>query len=282
MLNVILPCCKGDQHQAVWLLEWIAQMGKVDTLLVILCADDCDTGKLISLGEQAFSRVKWLRDAENIKSDWRAEGWQAKSAAGPNSLFRQACWYFALNNLGPWFWLEPDAIACRADWLTLIDAEYQAAQKPFMGYLVNPATHPGKVATHMSGVGAYPENTPGFLQKSILGNSMAFDVMGAGVMVPNMKDTALIFHRYRPPGFETQEDFDARVSPQVAVWHSVKDGSIYPFLRNRLFGTTISAPPTTGVVQLAERPSPERNVEGSNPSSRAVWEFRNGNLVLAA
>ena len=279
MIQVLLPCCKADESQAMALLSWIAQMGQVDAPLFILCDSGCQVKHLVSLGEKAFTKVQWLADYENILSDWNTQGNQPKSAAGPNSLFRQAIWHFA-NTKEPWLFLEPDAIPCRPDWLTMLDKEYHARQKPFMGFLVSRETHPGVTAQHMSGVAVYPANSPAYFRKTILASNTAFDIATASSVLEHMHNTSLIFHRYRPPTFADQEDFEGRVSKDLAIYHACKDGSIYPFLRNRL---DLSAPQRVGEVQLDEPLPSKQTVAGSIPVTHSpVWEFKNGSLQIAA
>jgi hypothetical protein len=275
MLNVLIPCCKHDQHLVVMLLEWIAEMGKVDAPMFLLCDNECSVQHLMELADKAFTSTKWLKDYENIKSDWSSDKPGAKSAAGPNSLFRQAVWHFAGSNAGPWLFLEPDAIPCRPDWLTVLDKQYHEKGKPFMGFLVSRETHPGVTAQHMSGVAIYPANSPAYFRKSILSSPTAFDIATAESVLPHLANTNLIFHRYRPPTFDSQKDFDERVTREVALWHACKDGSIFSFLRKRL-----------GMVRedQSEDHLPSKQVAaGSTPVAHSnVWEFRNGQLQLVA
>lgn len=279
MLNVLIPCCKGDENQAIALLEWIAELGKNDARCYILCSAECQHERMVEIGKRSFTYTQWIPDAEGVKSNWREEGHLNKSAAGPNSLFRQAEWFFYLNNLGPWLFLEPDAIPCRRDWLNLLDDEYTKCGKPFMGFIVTRQSHPGDVGKHMSGVGVYAQNTPGILKKATLGTGMAFDVAAADVMVPLAHDTRLIFHRYRPPGFTTQEDFEERVKPEYAIYHACKDGSIIPFLKTRLGMTGLDK---RLELKQAENRMLESSMLLSQQSHSVLWEFRNGQLVKAA
>lgn len=279
MLNVLIPCCKGDENQAIQLLEWIAELGTNDANLFILCSDECQHERLVEIGNRGFTSARWVRDAENLKSDWRNEGHQFKSAAGPNSLFRQAAWFFLLEKLGPWLWLEPDAIPCFREWLKVISDEYDSCGKQFMGFLITRETHPGDVGKHMSGVGVYPENTPTILGRALHGTATAFDIAGSANMLPRMHPSNAIFHRYRPPGFTTQEDFDERVKPHHAIWHACKDGSIYPFLRARLgLSQSVARVSGSGLTVTQEEPEVEvatskelRGPGGSNPPTCDIF-----------
>lgn len=260
-LNVVLPCWKGDEHQAIWVLDWIAEMGMVQAPFYLLCSKECDVRALSESARKAFSMPQWLEDCERLNSNWHEKGDHPKSAAGPNSLFRQAAWFFYLpKQKGPWLFLEPDAIPCTPDWYERIKVDYKLGKKPFMGHKVTPVNHPG-VPPHMSGVGVYSDITPMLNPKAISPSEVAFDIAGCDEFLRQAHFSPLIYHKYRPEGFTTQEDFDARVPKHVAIWHACKDGSIYPFLRNRLGLQTSTVTPVAApvapamVVQRNEAPA---------------------------
>jgi hypothetical protein len=232
-INVVMPTWKGDQDQAIRLLKWIGELGFVQAPFFLACSDECEVEKMLDLARKSFSVVTWIRDGEKMVSNWNEVGDHPKSAAGPNSLFRQIAWHFGLQKLGPWFFLEPDCGICRRDWYDVLNREYQICGKPFMGFHVQPKNHPG-VPDHMSGVAVYPEDMISRSQKAIEPSETAFDIAGREDMLPNAHFTSLIKHHYRAPGFHTQEDFDSRVDSQIAIYHANKDGTIFPFLRKRL------------------------------------------------
>ena len=256
-IHVVIPTWKGDQHQAIRLLEWIGEMGMIQAPFWLACADDCQVHRMLDLARKAFSIVNYIRDGEGMVSNWHEAGDHPKSAAGPNSLFRQVAWNFALPSpKGPWLFLEPDAIPCRRDWYDLICREYEICGKPFMGYQVTPVNHPG-VPIHLSGVAVYPPNTPGMAPKAVDPSEVAFDIAGVENIIPNAHFTNLIYHKYRAPGFALEEDFNARVEPGVAIWHACKDGSIIPFLKKRL-GMIVATPPiVVNEAPLVPIPVPE-------------------------
>ena len=157
-----------------------------------------------------------------------------------------------------------------------IDAEWEVALalgKFFLGFEVNRKTHPGDVGSHMSGVAVYHPDLPQKAHRAVYAGDVAFDIEGADQIVPQMMASRTIFHRYRPPSFETEEDFNARVPEGLALYHASKDGSIIPFLRKRLFGT----PLPEFRPQIMPAPVPVLTV-----ASGSVWQFQNGNLVIAA
>lgn len=279
MILVALACCTRDADQAVRVLEWTNELGPVPTHLFLFCSAECPVQKLTELGKKSFMSVTWCKDYEDIQSNWHEVGNHLKSAAGPNSLFKQAAWNFYQAGAGkhPWFFWEPDAIPCRRDWFRLISDEYLNCGKPFLGYEVTRKTHPGDVGHHMSGVAVYPPNVPELANRAVQPGDTAFDIEGAEQIVPQMHPSRTIFHRYRPPEFETQEDFDSRVPETLAIYHASKTGSIIPFLAKRLgCKSTVSAPQPARVAELVDAPdlkSGEETHAGSTPASRTVDIF---------
>lgn len=268
MIPVVLALCTRDQGQALSLLNWIGEMGMNHTKLFILCSHDCKVSELMEAGKKGFADVVHIPDVELVNSNWHEEGHHVKSAAGPNSLFRQAAWRFYLKEKTPWLFLEPDAIPCHRNWLRDISDEYDMALskgKCFLGFEVKRDTHPGDVGHHMSGIGVYPFDVPQKAHTSISSGDTAFDIEGASKIVPQMHPSRIIMHRYRPPAFGSQADFEERVPAHLAIYHACKDGSIYPFLRNRL-GITSSAPPIASVVQR-ENPGGVVRDSGSTPDA---------------
>jgi len=287
-LNVILPCWKGDQDQAVRLLKWIGELGIVQAPFYLACDNQCNVQLLMDLARKAFSKVEWIQDREGVESNWHEAGDHPKSAAGPNSLFRQIAWCMMLKKAGPWLFLEPDAIPCRKDWYQMIEREYTLGGKHFMGYLVSPQNHPG-VPNHMSGVAVYPENTPSVAPLASNAGEVAFDIAGVTETCNEAHTffTGILFHKYRAPSFTTQEDFDARVPSHLALYHANKDGSIITFLRKRL---GIISTPEEARVLLAEaiRNEPpgsipvNPHITGAAPIIQNLWEFKNGQLQKVA
>jgi hypothetical protein len=237
MIPVVLALCSRDQSQALSLLDWIGELGMNQSKLFILCSKDCRVDELMEKGRKGFAEVVYMEDVELVNSNWHEEGHHVKSAAGPNSLFRQAAWRFYLQEKTPWLFLEPDAIPCYPGWLRDISDEYELcirSGKHFLGFEVKRDTHPGDVGHHMSGIGVYPFDVPQKAHTAISSGDTAFDIEGASKITPQMMGSKIIMHRYRPPSFTTQEDFEERIPKHLAIYHACKDGSIYPFLRNRL------------------------------------------------
>lgn len=247
-LDVVIPFIREEAEQVERLLRWIVELGQVDARCWLLCEDPFG---LMPLAKQAFAEAHFLKDHENIKSDWK-EGDRSipRSAAGPNSLWKQAAWHFyvlATTKKQPvraWLWLEPDAIPASRSWFNDIRSEYFAVRKPFMGALVRGNDQFGKpVADHMSGVGIYPFDVTGIMSTAIMSSHRPFDVAAPGESFRQTHWTKQIVHSFRPPPFASMEDLDSRAPRGTSVYHASKDGSIIPFLRQRITGVSVQVTP---------------------------------------
>ena len=278
-MTVVVPCHKGDQHQAERLLKWIAELGKVDATCVLFCAKDCNHPYLLSLAQCAFITAVWEEDRENIKCPWSQKIPGQLDASGPNSLFRQLSMFFYLPKpKGPWLFLEPDAVPCRPDWYRLLKAEYAVAAqrgKPIMGFRVNSQTHPGSapIPEHSSGVAIYPTNLPELCPSVWTCRQMAFDIAAAKEMCLHAHWTTQIVDHYMAPPISSMHELDVRIPPEVCIYHANKCGSAIPFLRKRL--GMASAEPEKAQVAVVARPVPVQKQGG-------VWRFTNGQLERAA
>lgn len=270
-LRIVIPCCTHDQHQAVRLIKWIAELGKVDAKGVLCCARDCKVSEMMELMKEAFTETKYLEDAENIKSDWSAPHNNPKSAEGPNSLFKQVSWYFSLKDQNPWMFLEPDAYPVRRDWYELMSREWDLAVKEGKQFVGAQVASPGSdVPTHMSGVAIYHPDTPSISQNAVNNGKIAFDIAGAPDFMKRARFTKAIVHKFRGPEFDSQRDLDKHCPEGTVCYHANKSGSILHWLRIRLGMTPAGdgAPPVSLLIQTTR-------VED-------VWEFRGGKLQLVA
>lgn len=275
-VNVVIPCCIHDQGQAISLIRWIAELGKVDAQAYLACTRSCAVETMLKEMGNAFTKVGFIEDAQGMESNWREIGSHQKSARGPNSLFSQIAWYFQIKTLGPWLFLEPDAVPCHPEWYNRLNASYHNAQMPFFGYKVTSLNHKesGDIPTHLSGVAIYPDNTPSLAKQAVLDNEVAFDITGASEIIPRAHFTTLIHHHYRAPSFVSQQDLDERVSNEVVIFHANKDLSLLPFLRKRLGMNG-------GVAQRIEQHVSTVPVVSSNLTA-SIYEFRHGQLQLVA
>src|SRR5690606_25425623 len=180
----ILPCWTGDVHRAENLLKWISELGGCPNHDLLICATPS-------------------ADVERVKA--AAQGWKSVTAyvnhdewqghpSGANRLFQHAVRYVEYKNLGPFLWLEPDAIPLKEGWLDALEAEYKACGKTFMGH------HSRKFADapHMNGVGIWnrvSERAP-IAMLIPEGVSAAFDVESGRETTADLHETRLIQFEY--------------------------------------------------------------------------------------
>lgn len=224
-MNIAHAYCSADRDQSVRWQEQIKKWGGLGQhRLFLLRAFGCEPIPEIL----PFTP---LTDYAKVTSNWSGgTGNVLDSAAGPNSMWRMFARYFHANQLGPWFYCEPDCIPLFPDSLDRWEAEYLQAGKDFMGAFVD------FPAPHLTGCAMYPESSPLYIDLILphmatdKRREIAFDVAGGRVTVPNAHLTKSIQHVWRAPSFTSQADFDARVDSRALFYHANKDGSIYQFL----------------------------------------------------
>lgn len=155
-ISVVLPFIEKEKHSAIELLMRSQQLsGRIARTIFLVPFKGIDFGNVRNAAEGAFTAVAIIQDCEGISSDWNGRQ-QMRSAAGPNSSFRQVAWFFYLNKkFGSWLWLEPDCWPVTASWLYDLEHEYFDSGKAFMGVRM---TFPGNKKQYMNGVGIYPWN----------------------------------------------------------------------------------------------------------------------------
>lgn len=155
-LSVVLPFIPKEIEQVKNLLRRSTELcGQIPRSLFLIPFKGTNASDIEALAKEAFAQVGTIKDSEGIMSDWQ-NGQMIRSASGPNSLFRQAAWFFYLSNgrFGAWLWLEPDCTVIGKRWLFDLEQEYYETQKPFMG--VQMIIQDGR--RYMNGVGVYPWN----------------------------------------------------------------------------------------------------------------------------
>lgn len=243
-MNIVLPFWKGDYDQAKRWLSWTTELGAgKNHKLWMIPAMGLDYSEASELSKAAFPQVEIIPDNEGVVSDWTGTA-HTRDASGPNSAYRQVAWHFFLNKLGPWWFVEPDALFTKPDSIDIMENAYQNCGKPYLGNFVRvPA-----VLNHLTGVSVYHQDTP-MLVPSIVSRrhsriedrvvEIAFDVAGATEILPQSFISILIQHVPRHPGFKSMEEVDALIDPNAVLFHMQKDGSLIPFLRQKLFGSPI-------------------------------------------
>src|SRR5258705_4477537 len=154
---------------------------------------------------------------------------------GPNACFKQINWFYYHGKLqGPFFWLEPDCMPVVPDWLDLIADEYKRGGKPFMGAIVEPDSHIGRVGRvprHMTGNAVYPEKAYTFAPKIMEATHTCWDVLAAPQILPQCHPTTLIQHDWRRQEIQNRQELSKILLPNTALYHSDKYGAIARILR---------------------------------------------------
>lgn len=237
-LSCILAFHIGNRGQALALLEWLAELGPQPGRFFLMCRQELQDPSILPTGWE------WMTDWDQLEGDWSAGG---KDATGANSMWQQAAREARRLQLGPWLWLEPDAVPCRVDWMAMLAKEYEAANKCFMGAKRN-TRH-----AQMSGVGVYHQDTAAMVPNALMARQVPFDQYAAADFVKNAHFTALIVDEWRSGGeFTSKALFDGRVPKHTALYHACKDGTIYDFLRARIFRKESEISSAGVPVEIAE------------------------------
>ena len=239
----VLPFCVGDAPQALDLLKWIEQIGGCcNHHLLLACDSNVDwhpANECVLAARKSFDQV------ELIVLDPPVIGWPA----GANALWLLAAQHVSKNHLGPWLWLEPDAVPLRPNWLALIEAEHLCEKGQFRGHIYdsNDDRMPGKV---MSGIAVYPERAWDYRDCV---KTRAFDVALSEHIMPYAAHTDLIFHIWGennlPPTFVKQKTAQSprhafalqQINPKAVIFHRNKDGTLIRLLREQR-GIPVEAP----------------------------------------
>ncbi len=194
-LSIVLPFIQSEEADVHVLLQRsLAISGQIPRTLFLLPFKGMDITEIKKLSEQAFSDIRVIQDSEGIKSDWNGQE-RIRGAAGPNSLFRQAAWFFYFNPQRPsWLWLEPDCWPMTPRWLFDLEREHFEVGKPFTGVKMKVADR-----EYMNGVGIYPPNAvqvPELVQSTIWKQhpelEVGFDVAGGDEVLKRAHITKLI------------------------------------------------------------------------------------------
>jgi hypothetical protein len=212
-------------------LDWVAELS-ADSIrnyeLVLMVRD----GLTLPDSVNAWAKLTRFRENQGIT------GWPQ----GPNACFKQINWFYHHDKLeGPFFWLEPDCIPVVPDWLDLIADEYKRGGKPFMGAIVEPDSHLGRIGRvprHMTGNAIYPDKPYKLAPKIMEATNTCWDVLAASQILPQCHPTTLIQHDWRRPEIQNRQELSKILLPNTALFHSDKYGAI-----PRILGSDKAPPP---------------------------------------
>lgn len=220
---VVLPVGPPDRDQAVRWVNWVKELGGLGAhRLIVACARRvANPQELVPEGHELY-----------IPHDEDERGWPMS----PNHLFKRVLQHVTWTKDGePFLWCEPDCVPTKKGWLDLLEGEYRACGKPFMGAQVLVANTP----EHMSGNAIYGKNAMYLATNLVQADRAAFDVVGAEQIIGQAHWTKLIQHVWRTDEgrnfkFPDQASVDAMVSKEASLFHQNKDGSLIERLRERL------------------------------------------------
>lgn len=228
--------CRKEQDQARALAAWIKELGPYPNHKLLVARDRrADEHVFADLG---FQSTEEITITDDVWDKW---------CESPNNAFRHIAKHIEYGTKEPWLWCEADAIPLSKDWLDKIEAEYQQALrhgKVFLGDFVH-IDEPGFL-DHCSGVAVYPGIMSDYAGEALLAHEVAWDITGSAQILPRMHKSKLILHRWKYPAFESWEQVEKRifqVKPDCVLFHSDKNMSLIPLLREKRKGGDAKCPP---------------------------------------
>ncbi len=272
----VIPYCRRDQHLTKALLAWIAEMGMVSGRhdLLLVPDEDVDYADDLAVGKSCFKSAI-VNPIDRCTAPW---------PFSQNHVWKRTVDYVDHFKMGPFLFLENDAVPLVPDWLNRIEDEYRACGKPFMGYLEY-RTDPER--RHMNGVGVYVDvhdNAPSLLSAptpsdpTMVGqNHMAWDWAGKDEVVPRMHVTRLIQFQYKKEDMLLQDESLAWLDPEAVLFHTCKNPRLIELLRARRNGVRLP------VIKPEWKVLHERQAaKFSEPSLRRIEDCTKDELRSAA
>ena len=274
-LSIVLPFIEREIPRVLRLLDWMSKLsGQLNRTIYLLPFKGIEATKVRAGAALAFSEVQEIKDNEGVSTDWQNDE-KVRDAAGPNSLFRQAAWYFYFNPaLGPWLYLEPDCVVLTKSWDDEIEAAYRTSGKPFFG--AGMKSQNGD--EYLNGAAVYPQNAvalaPGIVTRTTWKEfpemEIAFDVAGGRDVFRKAHVTDLIQLGYR-------SDELPEIAKRVVLFHGDRGGLL---LESKLAGSSTGS--RAGGQQGSSRTTTIRKAEGSTtfPSTSLENDNRNGTSAI--
>src|SRR5215831_15428469 len=206
-MNVALAYSHRDHQACKELLEWIKELGGCPNHTLLLChegvLDKAIVEPISERAQAAFGKVNEIIAHANIIDEWPMPHnymWRTCTAA---MSYKTDVRYF--------LWMEPDAIPIVPGWLELIEKEFIACKKPFMGARVEVKNIP----LHMSGIGVYPNPLYEFAGEAYRATDEAFDMAGKDQIIPRAHWTNLIEHAWKHPAFQDPSELVTQMNPNA-------------------------------------------------------------------
>lgn len=227
-MSVVIGFVEREIPRVLQLLAHMATLsGRIDRTLYLLPCKGVRSEEITKAAQLAFVDVQLIDDNEGVTSDWRSDD-KVRDAAGPNSLFRQAAWFFFLKrDLGPWLWLEPDCVPLSPDWCDRLEQAYRASGKPFLGTVMHWKQGGTAPDAYLNGVAVYPQNAialaPELVTRTMWEQfpekEIAFDIAGGNAVHRQAHATDLIQLEYRGDG-------EPSARPGAVLFHGDRSGKL--------------------------------------------------------
>lgn len=249
--------CHRDDDLALKNAQWIAELGGCKGHTCLAVRDHRANPDATEALRPSFDSLEEIVFTYDTFNHW------PESA---NKQFQFAATHVEWMLKAPyWLFMEADAIPVQAGWADALQAEYEAARKPFMGDRVAVTGIP----VHMSGNGIYPGRMTQYAGEAMVALEVAWDVQASHRIVPNMHDTKLIEHSWegeKKRTFESLEQVKREIAPETVLFHSSKDGSLIDILRRgrEVAKLTAGISPREMPIGAVEVPSTAN--AGSNPA----------------
>jgi hypothetical protein len=224
-------------------LRWLNRLhGKLDRPAV-LSTDFTVANQTVNLirhlANAVFSEVKLCQYRNS-----RISGWPIAC----NWAFQNTAKYMVAHK-SPWLWMEADAVAVTANWLTTLEDEYAQGGKPFMGTIVG--AFDGWHGGHMNGVGVYPPNIGEYSNAIMTCTKQAWDTAFHDDVGKEQLDKlchranhliqhcgAVVDGKCKPangptPSFGSMHDVNSIIEKTSVIFHPCKDSSLIRTLWNQ-------------------------------------------------
>lgn len=242
-LLVVLPYADSDAAQMFSLLGWMKELGGCkghSCLLVSAYQVDAITRLAMRTAAGFVFQDVFAIDPGKTYPD---ETWPR----GANILFHTAMQWVQRNTDSAFLWNEGDCHPLKPDWLQIIECEYAACGKDYMGVILKETTVFGRTYfRHLPGNAIYVNDTASRLAHlDLLNAKEAFDLLAGGVIAPHAHESRRFCHIWGtveasphfvearkkgdPPHFLTLD----QIPRDACLFHRVKSSSLTDLLRQR-------------------------------------------------
>lgn len=228
-ITVVIPTCQKDMQLTIDNLRWQKDLDGKKDFTCILCFDASFPTQFISTITQlcrgTFEKVSVFKYPAPPTTKW---------PYAPNWSFQHTARYmFGLGK--PWFWMEPDCIPLKKNWLDLLNQEYMMCNKPIMGSIIGGMGH-------CNGTAIYPHNICKLSNAAMTSTSLGWDSEMKDETIHLTHPSKLMYHIWgidkgvavqnggTPVVFRTWDDVKRWVDFDCVTLHRCKNSSLIKML----------------------------------------------------